>query len=50
MNSDATLLHDGLHWVESADRNFKVIENGKYRREGKKRGKERSLLLQKASQ
>lgn len=44
MNSDATQLHDGLHWVESAKWNFKVIENVKYRGEGKKRG-ERSKML-----
>lgn len=44
MNSDATLPHDGLHWVQSAKWNFKVIENVKYRGEGKKRG-ERSKVL-----
>lgn len=44
MNSDATPLHDGLHWVGSAEWNFKVTENIKYRAEGEKRGEGREAF------
>lgn len=44
MNSEATLPHDGLDWVRSAEWNFKVTENVKYRGEGKKRGERREVF------
>ena len=47
MNSDATLLRDGLHWVESIKWNSKAIENVKYSREGKKRWERREVFCYK---
>lgn len=46
-NSETTLLHDGLHWDERAEWNFKVLEIVKYRGEGKKWGQRKELFCYK---